>query len=153
MSSTPSRPSPYATFRPRWGRLVAGILAITLVGACVMVAFAVTGAMASAGNRTSLIAFGLLGAFLLWRLGSVYAAVDPDGITVRNFGGPRRLAWAEVVTVRFGPNEPWVRLDLSDGDTISVLAIQRADGARSAHEASRLASLVTAHGEATDPHA
>ena len=39
-------------------------------------------------------------------------------------------------------------LDLEDGDTVAVMAIQKADGAVAGREASRLAALVQAFGEA-----
>ena len=54
---------------------------------------------------------------------------------------------AEVVGVQFGGGEPWVSLDLDDGDTLAVMAIQKADGDVSGREASRLAALVQAFGE------
>ena len=57
----------------------------------------------------------------------------------------RELAWAQVVAVRFGGGDPWVTLDLDDGEVLAVMAIQRADGARGEAEARRLATLVAAH--------
>ncbi|MNW69284.1 hypothetical protein D3C74_482600 [compost metagenome] len=53
--------------------------------------------------------------------------------------------------MRFGPGDPWVRLDLSDGKALAVMGIQRADGARRSEEqAARLAALVQALGEAPE---
>jgi hypothetical protein len=49
-----------------------------------------------------------------------------------------------VVAVRFGDGDPWVMLDLRDGDVLAVMAIQRADGAYAQAEARRLATLVAA---------
>lgn len=147
------RPDPYATFRPRWGRIVAIVLGVILIVVSLAVVIAATGPMASIGNRTAVLSFCALCIFLMWRFGGVHADVTAQGITVHNVGGSRRLDWPQIVAVRFGPDEPWARLDLSDGDTVSVLAIQRADGAVAEGEARRLAALVSAHGEATDPRA
>jgi hypothetical protein len=52
--------------------------------------------------------------------------------------------------VQFGGGEPWVSLDLDDGDTLAVMAIQKADGEVSGREASRLAALVQAFGESPE---
>jgi hypothetical protein len=70
---------------------------------------------------------------------------------VRNLVLTRTLEWAEVVGVQFGGGEPWVTLDLEDGDTVAVMAIQKADGDVSGREASRLAALVQAFGETGEP--
>ena len=73
------------------------------------------------------------------------ALLDERGLTVRNLVLVRRLEWAEVVDVRFGEGRPWVQLDLADGDTLAVMAIQRADGPAAQREARRLATLVARH--------
>jgi hypothetical protein len=70
---------------------------------------------------------------------------DEDGLTVRNLMITTRLTWAEIVSVRFGAGRPWVQLDLADGDTLAVMGIQSADGARAEAEARRLATLVARH--------
>ncbi len=83
--------------------------------------------------------------WLLWRQGAVRAVPDERGLTVRNFIYTRTVEWAEIVSVTFGEGNPWVQLDLSDGDTLAVMAIQRADGARGVAESRRLATLVALH--------
>ena len=40
----------------------------------------------------------------------------------------RRVAWDEVLEVRFPEGAPWVTLELDDTDELAVMAIQRADG-------------------------
>ena len=42
-------------------------------------------------------------------------------------------------------------LDLEEGDTVAVMAIQKADGPVAGREASRLAALVQAFGETSEP--
>ena len=97
--------------------------------------------MTRSGSRSS----ALLIAGFCWRQASVRATVDDEGVTVRNLVYSRRLEWAEIVSVRFGSGRPWVQLDLSDGDTLAVMGIQRADGAYAEAEARRLATLVAQH--------
>lgn len=132
-----------APFRPRLARVVTlaiGALVLVLTAALVVL-MPRLGAL----DRVGFGAVGLAVAWFCWREASVVARPDDDGLTVRNLVVSRRLAWAEVVSVRFGQGRPWVQLDLADGDTLAVMAIQRADGARADAEARRLATLVARH--------
>lgn len=96
-------------------------------------------------DRVGFAAVGLGIAGLLYRQATVAAVPTADGLRVRNLFLTRQLAWPEIVNVRLG-DDPWVRLDLADGDTLSVMGIQRSDGPQRVHaEASRLADLVAAH--------
>ncbi|MCP2265421.1 PH domain-containing protein [Promicromonospora thailandica] len=140
----------FRTFRGRFGTPVAYGLALLSAGGCTFVALAATGQGADTANRVAIIVFGLLGAVIAWRFGAVRAIPDPEGLTVVNYASSRRLAWPEIVTVRFGPNDPWVHLDLADGDVLAVMGIQRADGEHGMAEARRLVALVAELGEAPD---
>jgi Bacterial PH domain len=73
-----------------------------------------------------------------------------DGLRVRNLLTVNRLDWHEIVAVRLGGGGPWVMLDLDDGDTLAVMAVQRADGAFGQGEATRLATLVALHSQVPD---
>ena len=142
----------WRTFRPLWGRVSAWFVWVVAAGGSVVVGLTANGPLgASAATKISFVAFALAVTWLLWRLGGVHAVPAPEGLTVRNLIYTRRLAWPEIVEVRLGPGDPWVRLDLADGGTIAVMAVQRADGERGMGEARRLRGLVTELGEATDP--
>ncbi len=138
----------HRAFRPRAGRVVplvlAGLLAAMMLGIAAFLP-QVTGGPVSAVDRVATALFGLGSAWFLARLAGVRADPGPDALLVRNLARTRRLAWAEVVSVGFGPDRPWVQLDLADGGTLAVMAIQRADGERARDEARRLATLVAAH--------
>jgi hypothetical protein len=88
--------------------------------------------------------------WLMWRLGGVYAKAKPDGLLVRNVIRSRWLEWPQIIAVRMNPADSWVILDLADGTTLAVMAIQRADGNRGIAQARRLAALVRARGEAAE---
>ena len=103
----------------------------------------------SVGDRIGFAGFGLAVAWFLSRQATVSAVPDAEGIVVRNLVLTRRVAWAEIVSVRFGQGRAWAQLDLADGDTLAVMGIQAADGARATVEAGRLATLVALH-SATD---
>ena len=142
------RPLPAAltgTFRPRNALLVAGAVALAVaVGAGFLVVSlpAMLPGRSTAGDRWGIVLVAMLGVAILARHALVRAVPDAAGLTVRNLVVTRRVEWAQVVSVRFGQGRPWVSLDLADGTTLAVMAIQAADGDRGAREARRLATLV-----------
>ncbi|GAA6526687.1 hypothetical protein IDVR_24830 [Intrasporangium sp. DVR] len=101
-------------------------------------------------DRFMLFGVGVVIAALAWRYASIVAVPSRAGLTIRNLLLTRTLEWPEVVGIQFGGGEPWVSLDLQDGDTLAVMAIQKADGAAADREASRLAALIEAFGEAPE---
>ncbi len=103
-----------------------------------------------APDRVLVAAMGLGIAALCWRYATIRAVPTRDGLLVRNLFTTRRLDWPQVLRVLYGSGAPWVTLELDDTDTVAVMAIQRADGDSSAAEASRLAALVQALGEAPE---
>lgn len=141
----------YAVFAPRRARRVIYPLAVLCLVLFVGVAVTLPGGLGpfawEVADRTAIGLVGILGAVLLLRLVSVRAWPDERGLRVRNLIVTRTLEWAQIVAVRFGGQggEPWAVLDLDDGDTMSVMAVQRADGAFGRAEASRLAALVERH--------
>lgn len=102
-------------------------------------------------DRLMLFAFGFVIAVLAWRYASIRAVPSRHGLLVRNLVTSRTLEWSEVVGISFGGGEPWVSLDLEEGDTLAVMAIQKADGVAGDQEASRLAALIQAFGEFREP--
>jgi hypothetical protein len=130
-------------FRPRRARLVA--VSVAVVAVLLFGGLAVLLPQAGAGDRAGIAGFGLAIAGFMWRYASLAAVPTADGLTVRNLLTTRSLEWAEIVEVHLVVGAPWVTLDLSDGDALAVMAIQKADGEFGRAEASRLAGLVAAH--------
>lgn len=158
----PSRPehdpggdsAAWAPFRPHRGRAVAlGAVwsSLALFGIIAVVMPAQVDGRWGLGDRIMFFGLGVVIAFLAWRYASIRAVPSPAGLVVRNLVLTRTLEWPEVVGIQFGGGEPWVTLDLEDGDTVAVMAIQKADGPLAGREASRLAALVQAFGEAREP--
>lgn len=81
-------------------------------------------------------------AALMSRYATMHARAGESGLWVRNIGPGELVPWEEIAAVRFSEGMPWVRIDLTDGTDMAVMAIQRADGTRSLDEAQRLADLV-----------
>ncbi len=138
-----------APFRPRRGRRVATIgagLALVLFG---VVALLMPGP-GQGGDWQPIDRLGMWGlgwgiAVLLIRYARIGAWPRPDGLFVRNLLIGRMIPWGEIDDVRFGGGEPWVSLELLDGETVAVMAIQRADAAYGEDGAQRLLRLVEFH--------
>ena len=147
MSSRPvDRASLHRPIRPRAGRWVPTVLAVVWL--------LVFGGLAAGfppypgigvGDRIGFTLVALVGAWVLYRFGSVAVLPDEDGLVVRNVLGSRSMSWPEVVGVRYGRDSTWARLDLSDGTNVAALGVQTADGAWAAACAVRLATLVELH--------
>jgi len=127
---------------------VALVVAVAQGAVLAVVAVALPGTGPEAAHWWDRLGFLLVGAAvaaMLWRFARLAALPDEHGLVVRNLSGDRSLAWAQIVQVRFGGGNPWVTLDLADGDSLAVMAIQRADGEQAQVQARRLATLVTLH--------
>lgn len=133
----------YTPFRPRLARVVS--LAVAAVAVVLTVVLVVALPELGALDKAGFAGLAILIGWFCWRQADVHATPDEAGITVRNLVQRRRLAWADIVSVRFGQGRPWVQLDLVDGDTLAVMGIQRADGPFANREARRLATLVAQH--------
>ncbi|MGF1647449.1 MAG: PH domain-containing protein [Kineosporiaceae bacterium] len=136
-------------FRPRWGRWVPWAVAAAGGGVFVAVAAAYPGA--SVGDRLAFLAFAAVLVLLLSRFARVSALPDEEGLTVRNLVQVRRYPWRAIVSVSFGRDSTWAQLDLDDGTTANVMAIQQADGTFARREADRLATLVELHAREPGP--
>ncbi len=142
-------------FRPRRGRLVATVVAVASVVVFGIVAWRMPGADVGGnwriGDRLMLLGLGVAIALLLLHYARIAAWAEPEGLRVRNLFLTRLVPWTQIEEIRYGGGEPWVTLGLTDGDSLAVMAIQRADGERGLEQAQRLAELATAHGGLTGP--
>lgn len=134
----------HRVFRPRRARQVAYTVAVLALVTMAVLAFALPVPLGPL-DRIGFLSVGLLVAWFMHRQASVVAEPAPTGLRVRNLLLTRDVEWAEVLAVRFGDGRPWVQLDLADGDTLAVMAVQQADGARGTADATRLATLVELH--------
>ncbi len=94
------------------------------------------------GSRLALVAVALAGVYFLHRLAAVRVVADDAGVTVVNIVHSRRVEWAEVVGVRLLRDDPWMMLDLSDGQALAAMGVQKADGAYAQEQAAQFARMV-----------
>jgi hypothetical protein len=93
-------------------------------------------------QRGTLVFLGLL-AFAAWfaLVRSRVTATDA-GLTVVNGYRRRDFEWPQVLAVSLRRGAPWAGLDLSDGTSIPVMAIQSSDGSRAVTAIRELRRLI-----------
>jgi hypothetical protein len=143
------------TFRPLVTRIVLMSVGAATFGVLTLVAVllpAQGAASWSPGDRVILSASGLLAWSVLALLSRPKAVADRQGVTVTNLTTRRRLEWAEILRVTLRPGDPWVTLDLADGSTLAVMAIQPGIAReRALADARALRALAEKYGTAAPP--
>ncbi len=143
-----SRAARRQVFRQRRGRVVVYVMALLLLGSLTALAVGLPSDGPhpwGAGSRISLVLLGVACGYLLHRLASVRVVADDTGVTVVNVVRRRRLEWAEIVGVRLSRDDPWLRLDLADGEALAAMGVARSEGAQAQEQARSFARLVNEH--------
>lgn len=141
----PAPPLP-VTWRPRRTRRVAHAISLLVALVVVTIAFALpsTGAVPwTLLDRLGIVLVGAVVCGVLLMLARPRVTAEEGGLTVVNLVRRRRLEWAEVVSVEMAPGDPWVMLDLADGDRLAVMGIQGSGGAHARRAAAELRALVS----------
>ncbi len=131
--SEPERVALPHTWRPFGVRLAGGALGGMLVVVCVAAWVLLppeVRAEFTTFQKLTMVFVSLL-AFSAWFALVRSRAVATDaGLLVVNGYKRRELEWAQIVAIHLPPGAPWASLDLDDGETCPVMAIQGSDGAR-----------------------
>ena len=147
--SVPARPALPVTFRANRTRAV--LLTIGTLMFAVITAVALLLDTLGPGERISFIFTALLFLCVLVLLARPKIVADETGVTVVNLTRVRRLEWAQIVRVNLRVGDPWVFLDLSDGTSLPVLAIQPGIAKQHAiRDARALRALAELHGTGKD---
>ena len=93
-------------------------------------------------QRSTLVLFGLCFALAGWALGRSRVVARTEGLVVVNGLRRRELTWEQVVAVHLPHGAPWATLDLADGTTMAVMALQSSDGRRALDGVRELRALV-----------
>lgn len=135
------------SYRPFGTRIAAGVAAVVLVAAMAFLWLMLPPRVrAEFGifQRLTLIAFFVAVLVVLNGMFRTSAQADVVGLTVTNGYTVRRFDWPELVRISLTANRPWALIDLADGTTVSVMAIQSSDGARATRAARELAGVIAA---------
>lgn len=144
----PGERSATIVLRPRAVRIAAYLsAAIVMAG---MIGGAVVITSFQWGGRLGLIAVGVLVCLFCHLEASVKVTARPHVLEVRNLMRERTLEWPEVIGISFPMGDPWAHLDLADGSTLALQAIQRYDGERAIAAAHLLQRLMQERGEASE---
>ncbi len=135
------------TYRPAATRIVASVAANCLV-AVIVVGWIALPAKSKADfdwyQRITLISVFASFLVVLWGVGRCKLVAEDTGLTVTNIFSTRRYDWAQAVALEFGGSAPWAVLDLSDGTSTNVMALQAVDGNRASRSARELAGIIAA---------
>jgi hypothetical protein len=144
----PAEPTVPRTWRPHGARLVGtllGAMLLVLVAAVWIAWGADVRSSFTIEQRATLVGLGVL-AFIGWHaLVRSRVTADEGGLTVVNGYRTRVFEWSQVVSVNLRRGAPWAGLDLSDGTSIALFAIQGSDGERAVRAVRELRALVAAH--------
>lgn len=127
------------TWYPKRSRLITRIVGLVILGGLIVLAVALPedGGW-NIGSKLGVVATGVFGLCFMLMLGRPKVVATEDGVRVVNLLRVVELQWAQIVRVQLRQGDPWVFLDLSDGETLAVMGIQvsngRADAIRAAGE-------------------
>lgn len=139
--------SDLSVFRPRQVRVISivGAIAVTSGFAILSVALLVVGWEPwTVLDMVWMNLLGILFGAALLRIADIQARPTETGLVVKNMVRTRHFEWGQILGVAFSPegDDPWPLLDLTDGTTCAVMAIQQADGPRAQMEVARLRMLI-----------
>ncbi|UGQ13044.1 PH domain-containing protein [Yinghuangia sp. ASG 101] len=136
------------TWYPARSRLLTRVVGLVILAGLTVLAVALPEEGGwNLGSRAGIVVTGVLGLCFMLVLGRPKVVATRDGVTVVNLLRVRRLEWAEIVRVSLRQGDPWVFLDLSDGETLAAMGIQTSNGRDKAiAAASELRDLVERFG-------
>jgi hypothetical protein len=133
------------TWRPFGARLVGTVLGAMLL-ALVLTVWIALGAHNRAKftgfQEGTLVFLGLIALAVWFALMRSRVSADEHGVTVVNGYRRRDFDWSQLIGVSLRRGAPWAGLDLSDGTSISALAIQGSDGRRARQAVADLRRLI-----------
>jgi hypothetical protein len=133
------------TWRPFGARMAGGIfggMLVVLVAACWIALGPRVRGNFTGFQEATLVFLGLIALAVWFSLMRSRVSVTAEGVTVVNGYRTREFAWSQIIAVNLRRGAPWAGIDLSDGTSISALAIQSSDGDRAIQAVLNLRRLV-----------
>jgi hypothetical protein len=145
MSGPVTLPHSWRPYGARLAGTVLGGLLLVLVVAVWIAWGADVRARFTLVQRSTLIGLGLLALVGWFALMRSRVTADDHGVTVVNGYRRRVFEWSQVLAINLRRGAPWAGLDLSDGTSVSLFAIQGSDGQRAVRAVRELRELVAAN--------
>lgn len=152
MSAVTPAPALPRTWYAKRSRVITTVLGVViLVGLCVLAVTLPQEGGWGFGSRMGVVLTGVAGLMAMLMLGRPKVVADDAGVTVVNLIRTTRLEWAQVVRVYLRQGDPWVYIDMSNGDTLPVMGIQTSNGKAEAIASAReLRTIAELHGSAPE---
>ncbi|NUU26173.1 MAG: PH domain-containing protein [Streptomycetaceae bacterium] len=124
------------TWYPKRSRLITRVVGLVILAGLVVLALALPedGGW-GVGSRAGIVATGVFGLCFMLMLGRPKVIATRDGVRVVNLIRVHELEWAQIIRVQLRQGDPWVFLDLSDGETLAAMGIQTSNGREAAIQA------------------
>ena len=133
------------TWRPLGARVAVIFFGTMLVTICVFAWFGFDPeirAKFTLFQRATVLAIGGLYAVVGYALARSRVVASETGVRVVNGYKQRDYEWAEIISIHMPAGAPWATIDLADGSTASMLAIQGSDGSRARDAVRTLRALI-----------
>jgi hypothetical protein len=96
-------------------------------------------------QRGTLVFIGLLFFATYYALLRCRVTATSEGLVVVNGYRKRTYEWSQLIGLSLRRGAPWATLDLSDGTSISVVALQGSDGARATRAVREIRASIAAY--------
>ncbi|MGH3359942.1 MAG: PH domain-containing protein [Nocardioidaceae bacterium] len=136
------------TYRPIGARIISYVAAGCFIVVAAVITFALPAEVRESVNAAQLVTlllFFLAGLAVLHGIGRTRIRTDDAGLHIVNGFRHHDLEWAEVISIELGRGAPWAVVDTSAGESVSLMAIQQADGTRARAAVRRIRAEVAEH--------
>jgi len=133
------------TFRPRGVRIAAYLFGGLLLLVATVIWFSLPQNVRdqfTLFQRGTVIFFAVAACVAGQALARSRIEANAHGATVVNGYKSRHFDWNEIVSITLGGGNPWAKLDLSDGTSVSAMGIQGSDGARAMTQVKQVRALI-----------
>ncbi|MDX6308709.1 MAG: hypothetical protein QOI06_1755 [Nocardioidaceae bacterium] len=134
-------------YRPLGARMVSAVMGGVLVSLLVFLWLMLPAHVrAQFGwfQRVTLVGVFVAVIVVLYGIFRTRVTASERGISVTNGYHRQDFDWAEVVAISLTQHRPWALVDLADGSTVAVMALQTSDGPRATRSAREIAGMIAA---------
>jgi Bacterial PH domain len=137
-------------YRPLGARMVSAVSAGVLTTLVVFLWLMLPGHVQDQFDwfqRGTLIVFFVAVLAVLYGVFRTRVDVSERGVSVTNGYRHYDFSWPEIVSISLSRHRPWALVDLADGSTRALMALQTSDGPRAVRSAREIAAMISARSE------